>query len=287
MTEKYVFLTRSKVIHHTENRLNIKKEINHQKMIFKKLLYLFTLGLLLVSCKPSYTITHIQDSVVRIDSTFDAYPQPQMHELVKKYKTLLDKEMNQVIGTSTQFMDYGIPESLLTNFTSDVMKAYGDEHLPAGADIAVMNVHGHRATMPKGEITIGNLYEIYSFDNTIVFLDLKGSDLNDIFRAYAGMGGGGISSNVKLVIENKKVKSVSIDGKPIDENKIYHIVTLDYLADGNNGMSAFKNAVKLTNTGITLRDIMIDYVREQTRQGKEITSQLDGRITVLNQFKAK
>jgi len=106
--------------------------------------------------------------------------------------------------------------------------------------------------------------------------------LNDIFRAYAGMGGGGISSNVKLVIENKKVKSVSIDGKPIDENKMYHIVTLDYLADGNNGMSAFKNAVKLTDTGITLRDIMIDYVREQTRQGKEITSQLDGRITVLN-----
>ncbi|HOM62781.1 MAG TPA: 5'-nucleotidase C-terminal domain-containing protein [Dysgonamonadaceae bacterium] len=251
-------------------------------MIFKKLLYLFTLGLLLVSCKPSYTVTHIQDSVVRIDSTFDAYPQPQMHALVQKYKTLLDKEMNQVIGTSAQFMDYGIPESLLTNFTSDVMKAYGDEHLPGGADIAVMNVHGHRATMPKGEITIGNIYEIYSFDNTIVFLDLKGTDLNDIFRAYAGMGGAGISSNVKLVIENKKVKSVSIDGKPIDDNKIYHIVTLDYLADGNNGMTAFKNAVKTTNTGITLRDIMIDYVREQTRQGKEITSQLDGRITVLN-----
>jgi len=120
-------------------------------MIFKKLLYLFTLGLLLVSCKPSYMITHVENSVVKIDSTFDAYPQPQMHALVQKYKTLLDKEMNQVIGTSAQFMDYGIPESLLTNFTSDVMKAYGDEHLPGGADIAVMNVHGHRATMPKGK----------------------------------------------------------------------------------------------------------------------------------------
>jgi 2',3'-cyclic-nucleotide 2'-phosphodiesterase (5'-nucleotidase family) len=56
------------------------------------------------------------------------------------------------------------------------MKAYGDEHLPGRCRIAVMNVHGHRATMPKGEITIGNFYEIYSFDNTIVFLDLKGTD---------------------------------------------------------------------------------------------------------------
>ena len=72
-----------------------------------------------------------------------------------------------------------------------------------------------------------------------------------------------------------------MDGKPIDENKIYHISTLDYLADGNNDMDAFRNAVKKTDTGITLRDIMIDYVKEQTRQGKEITSKLDGRITIV------
>jgi hypothetical protein len=46
-------------------------------------------------------------------------------------------------------------------------------------------------------------------------------------------------------------------------------------------MDALRNALKTTNTGITLRDVMIDYVKEQTRQGNEITSLLDGRITVI------
>ena len=161
------------------------------------------------------------------------------------------------------------------------MKEYGDEHLPNGADIGVMNVHGHRATMPKGPVTVGNLYEIYSFDNTITFLELKGTDLKKMFDAYARIGGAGISSNVKLVIEDGKVKSVTIDGKHIDDDKIYQIVTLDYLAGGNDNMNAFLNAVSVTDTGITLRDIMIDWVREQTRQGNEIKSVLDGRIEVI------
>jgi 2',3'-cyclic-nucleotide 2'-phosphodiesterase (5'-nucleotidase family) len=143
-----------------------------------------------------------------------------------------------------------------------------------------MNVHGHRATMPKGTVTIGNLFEIYSFDNTITFLDLKGSDLKKMFDAYARIGGGGISSNVKLIIEDNRVKSVTVDNKPIDDNNIYKIVTLDYLAEGNDNMSVFLNAISLNNTGITLRDLMIDWVKEQTLMGKEIESVLDGRIII-------
>ena len=78
------------------------------------------------------------------------------------------------------------------------------------------------------------------------------------------------------------MQNVTIDGKEIDENKVYKIVTLDYLADGNNGMEAFLDAVSTDNTGITLRDIMIDHVKEQTRSGNKLTSKLDGRITIIN-----
>ncbi len=245
-----------------------------------KFLLIVLISIGLISCKSRYQITSVSGKIVEMSASLDDKPHAKMQSLVSKYKTLLDEEMSEVIGTSTQLMDYHLPESLLTNFTSDVMKAYGDEHIPGGADVAVMNLNGHRANMPEGPITVGNMYEIYSFDNTITFLDLKGSELNKIFKAYARMGGSGISKNVKLVIENRKIKSATIDGNPIDENKIYKIVTLDYLAEGNNGMDAFKNAQETINSGITLRDIMIDYVREQTRRGQQISSVLDGRITV-------
>lgn len=250
--------------------------MNKQSIIF------VLAAILLISCKShQYRINNMSGTVVEMNSSFDANPNKKMLTLVQKYKTELDNEMNEVIGTSTQLLDYGRPESLLTNLTSDVMKAYGDEHLPNGADVAIMNVNGHRANMPKGKITVGNLYEIYSFDNAMTFLELKGSDLKKIFDSYAWIGGAGISSNVKLIVKNRKVQSVTVNGKPIDENKIYNISTLDYLADGNNDMDALRDAVKKTDTGITLRDVMIDYVKEQTRRGNEITSKLDGRITII------
>ncbi len=233
------------------------------------------------ACKPAYRVTEISGTFVPMDVSYDLPPHEKMQELVNSYKTELGKEMNVVIGKSLQFMDYKRPESLLTNLTSDVMKAYGDEHLPNGADIAVINVHGHRATLPEGDVTVGNLYETYSFDNAITFLEVKGSDLNRIFDAYACIGGAGISGNVRLVIENSKVKSVTVDGEPVDDNRLYNVVTVDYLAEGNDHMGAFRNAIACIYTGITLRDVMIDWMKEQTRQGKEVDSALDGRIKIL------
>ncbi len=243
-------------------------------------LVIFTI-LIFISCQPQrYSVASMKGEIIEMNNSYDQNPNKELKELVDQHKDVLDKLMGEKVGESASLMTYGYPESPLTNFTSDAMKAYGDKQLKDGADVAVMNVHGHRATMPKGVITLGNLYEIYSFDNTIVFLKLKGKDLNRIFNSYARMGGSGISSNVKLIIKDKKVKSVRINGQPVDENKVYNIVTLDYLADGNNGMDAFLDAVEINNTGITLRDMMIKYVKEQTNDGKVLSSKNDGRIII-------
>ena len=248
-----------------------------------KWLYYSLLSLLIVSCgssKSSYKHSIVSMSGTIVEMNKDQGTNEVMLTLVNKYKGSLDKEMNEVVGQSDVFMQYKRPESLLTNFTSDVMKEYGDSHITNGADIAIMNVNGHRASMPKGVITLGNLYEIYSFDNTVAFLELKGEDLSKIFDAYARIGGAGISSNTRLLVKDKKIVSATLDGKPIDKNKIYNVVTLDYLADGNDSMVAFKNAIKMVNSGVTLRDIMIEYVRKQTSEGKTLNSEIDGRITI-------
>ncbi len=242
-------------------------------------LYYFLLIQLLVSCGSyRYSVVDMKGTIIEMNQ--EQGSNTEMQALVYKYKGSLDSEMNEVLGRSTEFMPYKRPESLLTNLTSDVMREYGNKHISKGADIGIMNVHGHRAFLPKGKITLGNLYEIYSFDNTITFLELKGEYLSKIFDAYARIGGAGISSNAHLVVRNRKIVSATLDGKPIDKDKIYTVVTLDYLAEGNDSMTAFKNALVTNNTGVTLRDIMIDYVREQTAQGKDISSVEDGRITI-------
>jgi len=248
--------------------------------IQSKIIIFSIFAVILFSCKSKYQISEMTATIVALDSTFDRSPNLPMQLLVNTYKVDLDKEMNVVIGESEDYMTYKRPESLLTNLTSDVMKSYGDEFLENGADLALMNVHGHRAALPKGKLTIGNLYEIYSFDNAITFLELKGSSLKKVFNSYAVIGGAGISGNVRMTIKNKMVLDVTIDGKPVDDNRIYKIVTLDYLAEGNDNMQALKDAEKRLNTGVTLRDIMIEYIIEQTKIGNKISSKLDGRITI-------
>lgn len=246
-----------------------------------RMIKIVCLAILFLSCKPQYRIADTSWQIVEMNQSYDTPLNPAMEAFVQSYKSQLDTQMKEVIGSSAQYMNYGRPESLLTNLTSDVMKAYGDEQLSTGADVAIMNVHGHRAALPAGAITIGTLYEIYPFDNTVIFLELKGSDLNAIFDAYALMGGAGISSNVQLVIAGQKIRSALVSGKAVDPDKVYHVVTLDYLAEGNDHMAAFRNAIGTTPTGITIRDLMIDWVKTEHRKGNKVTSIMDNRIKIL------
>lgn len=247
----------------------------------KKLIGGTMLMALCFSCsQQQYVATGLQAQRYAIVTADNAQPNAGLQALVDTYKVKLDNEMNQVIGVSTQDMTYGRPESLLTNLTSDVMQAYGSKYTNGTCDLACMNVHGHRANLSKGNITVGNIFEIYSFENTLVLIKLKGSDLLDAFDSYAKMGGAGISSTVKLLIKDGKLQNATVKGLPIDKDKIYTIITLDYLADGNDGLEAFKNSTEVIEPCLTLRDAMMQYVKDQTANGKEISSVLDGRITI-------
>lgn len=248
----------------------------------KKGIFYTVISFSLISCgvKQQYSVSNIDGERILVTETNK--PDIAMMELVEKYKIRLDKEMNVVIGTSLQDMPFDRPESLLTNLTSDVMmlldtKYTGGEKI----DLSLMNVHGHRAPLPKGDITVGDVFETYSFDNELVVVKLRGEYLNEVFKSYANMGGSGVSSNVKLIItKDGKLVDALVKGNLIEDERIYTIVTLDYLAEGNDGMGALKKAVSIEKTGIILRDYMMDYVKQQTKEGKPISSKLDERITI-------
>lgn len=249
----------------------------------KKYFFIYGLALLsLASCKKQeYAVSSMTGVRTTLNASFNPVGETPMTKLVEKYKHTLEREMGEVIGISAQDMQLGRPESLLTNLTSDAMKLAGDRASGGKCDIAFMNVYGHRSGLAKGNITIGNMFEVYSFENALVLIKVKGSVLTEIFESYAKMGGAGVSSSARIVIDNYgKLLSATVNGQPVDPNKTYTLVTLDYLADGNDGMAALKKADSITPLKITLRDEMINYVKQTTAEGKKITSAIDGRITV-------
>ncbi len=57
----------------------------------KKIIPVFCLAILLLSCKQTYHVTEMSGTVVEMDSTFDNRPHGKMQALVQSYKEGLDR----------------------------------------------------------------------------------------------------------------------------------------------------------------------------------------------------
>ena len=83
------------------------------------------------------------------------------------------------------------------------------------------------------------------------------------------------------ITKDGKLLRAAVAGKPVVDDKLYTVATIDYLADGNDGMTALIQGEKRDcPPGATLRGLFMDYVERQTAAGKKITSRMERRITV-------
>jgi 2',3'-cyclic-nucleotide 2'-phosphodiesterase (5'-nucleotidase family) len=238
-------------------------------------------ALLLAGCqRKPLEVSEITCEKVVIDSTLDAQTDPALEAFVDSYRQQIDSVMHQQIGVASQTMTAGKPQSLLANFTADILLEAGKEYTGKPVVLAVMNNGGLRAAINEGPVTVGDIFNVFPFENELVVLQLKGSEVNDLFRRLAAIGGEGLAG-CRFVAQNNKVKSLLVDGKQVDDNADYWLATIDYLADGNSGMSVFEKATDRINTGIRLRDVMLTYIQRLTAAGKEVNSQIDNRINVL------
>jgi len=217
--------------------------------------------------------------VVEINSRLDNNADPKMLSIVEMYKGKLDAEMNEVIGEAATTITKSGTQSFLAAFTADAMYEYVTGTYGA-VDIALINNGGLRTTLNKGPITVGNMYEIFAFENVLVVLELQGKHLKQLFDAFTRRTIEGFPKNVRLTLKNKNVESLTINGRPLDENATYKVVTVDYLAEGNGGMEALKHSTKYTDLNITLRDMMINYIKKLTAENKKIYAEPDNRLEI-------
>lgn len=237
--------------------------------------------ILLTACaKKQYVIKSIEVTRIEMDSTREPAINTEMQTLVHSLKSRMTAETRKIIGTANQTLAKSKPQSLLTNFTADAMLDYASS-LWGPVDFAVMNIGGIRNTLNQGKISVGNMYEVFPFNNRLVLLELPGKAVYEFFGFVAKTGGEGLSKNIEVIIEDKTVKSLKIKEEIIDENKIYQVATIDYLAEGNDGMEALSKAVKVTDSNRLLRDILIDYVKKLTAENKAVDASLDNRITII------
>lgn len=244
----------------------------------RKILSLIVLSLCLTDLAAKVSLKAY--SRMEVDSRYDSLAPAGLAKIMQSYKVRLDQVVNRPIGTSALYMESKAPESLLSNFLADQLVLKAAEFCPEGVDLSIINLGGIRAPLPAGQLTVGDVYRIMPFENELVVLELKAVDLLDLLNQIAADGGEGVS-NVQMDVQNGKIAKLLIGGKPIDETRTYRIATMDYLADGNSGMTSFKKAVNRIDTHLKMRDAYISQIEKLTAQGKMATSALDGRIRFI------
>jgi 2',3'-cyclic-nucleotide 2'-phosphodiesterase (5'-nucleotidase family) len=241
----------------------------------------FCLLLGVASCKSSLQVEKAEGWMIPVDSKWDAKPNNDALELIGQYKQAVDSVMGVKLGESEMLMTNSRPEDCLQNLVADVLRDAAIPTLGRPADMGLMNIGGLRNVLPKGDITLGTAFEILPFENTLCVMEVDGATLRDLLAAVAARGGEGVSGVNIVMDKNLKLVDCSVDGKSIEDSKIYTVSTIDYLAGGNDGMTPLlkaKSAVCPEN-GL-LRDVFIRYVKKMNAAGKKLTSRTEGRIVV-------
>ena len=115
-------------------------------------------------------------------------------------------------------------------------------------------------------------------------MTLTGEQVMRLFEQIAFRGGEGVSKGVQLVItKDGHLVSARLNGQSIDPKANYRVTTIDYLAQGNDGMTAFKEGTNLNSPSDSknnARYVITDYFREMMKAGKMVDAKVEGRIVV-------
>lgn len=165
----------------------------------------------------------------------------------------------------------------LGNLIADALLEYGRAQ-GWRSDVAFYNQAGVRASLPAGDITYGALYGVLPFANTIVQVDLTGAQLHEVFEGAAGAAGRLHVAGASFVYRfanapGQRVIEAKVAGAPLEEGRVYRVVTIDYLLTGGDGHTGFAKG-----SNVKVGDVEVDAVAAYISARSPVNPQLEGRI---------
>jgi 2',3'-cyclic-nucleotide 2'-phosphodiesterase/3'-nucleotidase len=210
----------------------------------------------------------------------DVNPDPGMAGVLEPFNERVRAKTAEIVGEASADLVKSVgTESALADIIADAFREKGR------TQIAIHNIGGIRARISKGQITWGNVFEVLPFENTLVTLMMTGAQIRkSLQRALAPTIGMIAVSGLRVRFDLSKppgqqvVSAILLDGSPLEDSKLYSVTTNDFVAAGGDGFTEFVNGTDILDTGIFLRDVIVEYIKKN----RILTPQLDGRIIMEN-----
>ena len=178
-------------------------------------------------------------------------------------------------------------ECTMGNLVADAML---DRVKDQGVTIAIQNGGGLRASIDAGDVTMGEVLSVLPFQNTLSTFQAKGSTIvkaleNGVSQVADGAGRFAQVAGLKYTFDpaaevGKRVSDVMVMDNggwaPIDPEKVYGVVTHNYVRQGGDGFRMFgTEGMNAYDYGPDLADVVAEYMAKVG----PYTPALDGRIT--------
>lgn len=130
-------------------------------------------------------------------------------------------------------------------------------------DFVLLNHGGIRSIISKGNVSARTAYEVMPFENAIAVVELEGKAIGEVVEFLIKSGRAHPISGMQIILTpSGELKSIKIQGKPLDTKRNYYVATSDYLVSGGDNMLFFKDAINISAMNYLIRNAMIDYFKK-------------------------
>ena len=250
--------------------------------MIKYLIPILLAGLSLTACQPQSSPEHASSEVHNLDSTIT--PDSDIEEFIAPLRDSVEATMQEVIGQNTRIIHPRKPGSPLCNFVADLIREAAENEIDQRAQkplpvIAVINIRGLRAPLPRGSVEVRDIYALMPFENQMVILTHTGQEIMELFRHMGESNGDGISG-ASFVYDNGKIKKARIHGEPVSPDAKYYVGTSDYLAEGGDHYNIFAQAEEKYTSPDRIRHLIIEHIRALTRKNQIVNPSDEKRIII-------
>lgn len=163
----------------------------------------------------------------------------------------------------------------------------------SGADLSMTSLlpGGRYEGLPKGRVTVRDLYALYPYENQLVVVEIDGAQLKaclersaEFFQAASFEGGRLVlTPNPKMIPYNfdavqgasyridptapvgRRIRELTVRGRPIEPTDRFTLAVNSYRAQGGGGYTALRSAKVVKLVPLEIRDLLLDELQAAGR----------------------
>lgn len=169
-----------------------------------------------------------------------------------------------------------------------------------GVDIALQNAGGVRIDIPQGNISVGTVFTLLPFRNTLVRLTMTGAEIRQtledaisfVLAASANTGAYPYAANLRWTVDlnqpaNSRFSQLEFRNAgglwvPLDPAATYRVITNDFLADGQDGWVTMRSITgnRREPTFLDYADSFLRYTQSRGQVGRLAMSEYSTQLFI-------